>query len=95
MKLPNVKSFINNLTSSNNGTNEIIEKLMRNIGSSTQKISKNGLFKKKSKMQRIFFKIDFFIVTQLNNLVQQIGTINDSDKNRERLYAIHFINYLI
>jgi hypothetical protein len=31
----------------------------------------------------------------MNNLVQQIGTINDSDKSRERLYAIHFINYLI
>jgi len=94
MKLPNVKSFINNLTSSNNGTNEIIEKLMRNIGSNTQKISQNGLFEK-TKMERIIFNIDFFIVTQMNNLVQQIGTINDSDKNRERLYAIHFINYLI
>jgi cell division FtsZ-interacting protein ZapD len=59
MKLPNVKSFINNLTSSNNGTNEIIEKLMRNIGSSTQKISQNGLFKKKTKMQRIFLILIF------------------------------------
>ena len=59
MKLPNVKSFINNLTSSNNGTNEIIEKLMRNIGSNTQKISQNGLFKKKTKIKRIFLILIF------------------------------------
>jgi hypothetical protein len=59
MKLPNVKSFINNLTSSNNGTNEIIEKLMRNIGSSTQKISQNGLFKKKPKWRELFLILIF------------------------------------
>jgi hypothetical protein len=59
MKLPNVKSFINNLTSSNNSYNENIEKLMRNIGSNTQKISQNGLFKKKPKCREFFLILIF------------------------------------
>jgi hypothetical protein len=45
---------------------------------------------KKNKMKSNFFNIEFFIVTQMNNLVQQIGTINDSDKSRERLYVPPF-----
>ncbi len=59
MNITNESSFINNPTSSNNGNNEIIEKLMRNIGSNTQKISQNGLFKKKTKIKRIFLILIF------------------------------------
>lgn len=64
----NESSFINNPASSNNVNNEIIEKLMRNIGSNTQKVSQN--------------------VTQMNILVQHIGTINDSDKSRDSLLQL-------
>jgi hypothetical protein len=54
MNITNESSFINNPTSSNNGNNEIIEKTMRNIGSNTQKISQNGLFKKKQNEEQFF-----------------------------------------